>query len=72
MSELEELLTDDDVSRILRVSKGWVKDHASGRRRPSLPCIRLGGKGSPRRYRAADIAKFLEQFRHLAAEENGS
>ena len=38
----ERLLDVDDVAERLHVSAGWVRDHAVGRRLPSLPCVRLG------------------------------
>ncbi len=36
------LLTVRDVARWLNVSQGWVRDHATGRRRPALPAVKLG------------------------------
>ena len=37
-----KLLTVSEVARWLSVSPSWVRDHATGRRRPVLPCIKLG------------------------------
>ena len=42
----DEILTAEQVSAWLGVSKRWVLDHCSGRRRPKLPAIKMG-----RRYR---------------------
>jgi excisionase family DNA binding protein len=36
------LLTAGEVAEWLHVSRGWIHDHASGRRRPVLPSIKLG------------------------------
>jgi predicted DNA-binding transcriptional regulator AlpA len=36
------LLTVAEISNWLAVSQSWVRDHATGRRRPILPCIKLG------------------------------
>lgn len=35
-------LTKAEVAGRLRVSEGWVRDHASGRRRPYLPGVKMG------------------------------
>jgi hypothetical protein len=50
------LLTSKEVAVRLVVSEAWVRDHASGRRSPRLPCIVLGGL---LRFRASDIEEFL-------------
>src|SRR6478672_10919154 len=39
---MSRLLTASEVARWLNVSRGWVFDHASGRRKPLLPSIKLG------------------------------
>jgi predicted DNA-binding transcriptional regulator AlpA len=38
----KKLLTASEVARWLAVSPSWVRDHARGRRRPVLPCVKLG------------------------------
>jgi predicted DNA-binding transcriptional regulator AlpA len=38
----ERLLTAREVAQILRMSDAWVRDHATKRRRPFLPCVRFG------------------------------
>lgn len=58
MSGREPLLNVSQVAARLGVSKGWVRDHASGRRRPSLPVVRLG---KLLRFEAADIDRFIKE-----------
>lgn len=53
-----ELLTVADVAAMLRVSRGWVQDHASGRRRPMLLCVKLG---RPLRFRIEDVRRFIDE-----------
>jgi len=55
------LLDVGDVAKWLGVSKGWVRDHASGRRQPKLQAIKLGsrkGKGLWK-FREEDVQQFL-------------
>ena len=60
------LLNVEDVAEWLGVSKGWVRDHAAGRRLPRLVAIKLGapnGKGLWK-FREEDVQQFiLEQRR---------
>jgi predicted DNA-binding transcriptional regulator AlpA len=60
------LLTLDQVSEMLSVSKAWVRDHAT-RRNPRIPVVRLGGKRAVLRFRAQDIEQFIAQ--HLVLED---
>lgn len=53
----EKLLTPSEVAERLRVSIDWVQAHASRRKRPVLPCHRLG---KLIRFTEADIQAFLE------------
>ena len=53
-----ELLTTKEVASMLRVSCGWVRDHASGRRRPKMLCVKLG---KAVRFRLADVYNFIEE-----------
>jgi len=55
------LLDVCDVAKWLGVSKGWVRDHASGRREPKLQAIKLGsrkGKGLWK-FREEEVQQFL-------------
>jgi hypothetical protein len=53
----ERLLGVQDVAEWLNLSPGWVRDHASGRRRPILPSLKLG---KLLRFRKSDVDKFFE------------
>ena len=56
---MPELLTLDDVAKILKTSKAWVRDHCT-RRRPLIPVVRLGGRRAVLRFRPQDIQMFIE------------
>jgi excisionase family DNA binding protein len=51
----ERLLTPQEVAEILGVSRAWVLDHSS-RRRPHLPCIKLG---KAVRFRRTDVEALI-------------
>ena len=54
----ERLLTPKEVAVWLGVAPPWVLDHASGRRRPQLPSVKLG---KVVRFRREDIEKFIQE-----------
>jgi predicted DNA-binding transcriptional regulator AlpA len=54
------LLTVLEVARWLSVSPSWVRDHATGRPRPVLPCIKLG---KSLRFDPIVVAEWLEELR---------
>lgn len=54
----ERLLTPKEVADWLAVSPAWVLDHASGRRRPYLPCVKLG---KAVRFRREDVEAFIRE-----------
>jgi predicted DNA-binding transcriptional regulator AlpA len=56
------LLSVDEVAEWLGVSKGWVRDHAAGRRQPRLQAIKLGPSKSKGlwKFREEDILEFIE------------
>ena len=60
----DRLLTIDEVSAWLGVSKAWVYDHTT-RKKPYLPCVRLG---EITRFRRAEIERFIQEH----AKSNGS
>ena len=61
---LPRLLSVQEVARILGVSTDWVRDHASGKRSPRLPAVKLGDNRKSRglwKFREEDVARFIEQ-----------
>lgn len=62
-----QLLTLDDVAKIMKVSKAWVRDHCT-RRRPLIPVVRIGGRRAVLRFRPQDIAEFITNNLLLPAE----
>jgi len=54
----EKLLTPKQVAEWLGVSTAWVLDHASGRRRPYLPSVKLG---KAVRFRREDVEAFIQE-----------
>jgi hypothetical protein len=55
----EELLTDDEVIRMLRVNRQWLADHRT-RIQPIIPHIKLGREI---RYLRSDILQMLRSAR---------
>lgn len=51
----EGLLTVPQVAKLLNVSAGWVRDHAT-RKQPHLPSVRLG---KLIRFRPEDLETFI-------------
>ncbi len=54
---VNRLLSVSEVARWLGVSPAWVRDHASGRRRPILPSVKLG---KLMRFRPTEVERFIE------------
>ena len=52
----ERLMAPREVGAMLGVSVPWVLDHASGRRRPRLPSVKLG---KVVRFREKEIEQFI-------------
>ena len=53
----EKLLTPQQIPEWLHVSPAWVLDHASGRRRPRLPSVKLG---KVVRFRPEEVEMFIK------------
>ena len=64
VSEIEPLLTAEEVARRLNVSTDWVWDHSS-RKKPLLPVIRMGDGAL--RYRPSGIEAFIDERERLSA-----
>jgi excisionase family DNA binding protein len=62
----EKLLTPKQVAEWLEVSRGWVLDHASGRRRPPLPSVKLG---KVVRFRAEAVEQFISGCDRISRTE---
>jgi len=60
---VDPLLTVEDVSERLKVSRDWVWDHSS-RKAPYLPVIRMGDGAL--RYRASKIEEFIDERERFA------
>ncbi len=61
----EQLLTMADVAKWLRMSKVWVCRHSGPRaKEPVIPSLQCG---AARRYRAADVERFIEEHTVSAA-----
>lgn len=72
-SNLDLLLTPEQVAERLCVSVDWVRDHSS-RKNPRLPVIRLGGGPGRKgllRYRASEIENFISELERLSASGRG-
>lgn len=62
---MNKLLSVSEVAELLGVSTAWVRDHASGRREPRLPAIKLGtndGKGLWK-FLPQDVETFIQEQR---------
>lgn len=57
------LMTAEQVAERLGVSVAWVYKHATGGKRPKLPCIKLGGA---LRFRPESIERFIAQLEDAA------
>ena len=60
---LDPLLTVEDVSKRLNVSRDWVWDHCS-RKLPNLPVIRMGDGAL--RFRSSAIEAFIDERERLS------
>jgi hypothetical protein len=68
---IRQLIKARDVATKLGVSTSWVIQHASGRRKPYLPAVKMGPGRSPLRFDPNDVEKFIEECRKLAGLRAG-
>jgi excisionase family DNA binding protein len=61
MSEPRPLLTLDEVAARLKVSRDWVRDHAS-RKEPRIRGIRFGDRRGVWRFRSEDVEAFITAY----------
>jgi predicted DNA-binding transcriptional regulator AlpA len=63
---VRQLIKAKDVAMKLGVSVSWVIQHASGKRQPYLPAVKMGPGRSPLRFDPSDVEKFIEECRRQA------
>jgi hypothetical protein len=68
---IRQLVKARDVATKLGVSISWVIQHASGKRKPYLPAIKMGPGRSPLRFDPNDVEKFIDECRRLAGQRAG-
>jgi predicted DNA-binding transcriptional regulator AlpA len=68
---VRQLIKAKDVALKLGVSVSWVIQHASGKRQPYLPAVKMGPGRSPLRFDPRDVEKFIDQCRDLAGSRVG-
>lgn len=65
---IRQLVRARDVAKKLGVSVSWVVQHASGKRKPYLPAVKMGPGRSPLRFDPNDVERFIEDCRRLAGQ----
>jgi hypothetical protein len=65
---IRQLVKAKDVANKLGVSVSWVIQHASGKRRPYLPAVKMGPGRSPLRFDPTDVEKFIDDCRSIAGQ----
>jgi hypothetical protein len=68
---IRQLVRAGDVAKKLGVSTSWVIQHASGKRKPYLPSVKMGPGRSPLRFDPSDVEKFIDDCRRIAAQRAG-
>ncbi len=66
---IPQLVRARDVAKKLGVSISWVIQHASGKRKPYLPAVKMGAGRSPLRFDPNDVEKFIDDCRYLAGQQ---
>ena len=65
---IRQLVRAKDVAKKLGVSISWVIQHASGKRKPYLPAVKMGPGRSPLRFDPTDVEKFIDDCRFIAGQ----
>ena len=68
---IRQLVRAKDVASKLGVSISWVIQHASGKRKPYLPAVKMGPGRSPLRFDPMDVEKFIDECRRIAGQRAG-
>jgi hypothetical protein len=65
---IRQLVRASEVAKKLGVSISWVIQHASGKRKPYLPSVKMGPGRSPLRFDPNDVEKFIDECRRIAGQ----
>lgn len=65
---IRQLIKAAEVAQKLGVSISWVVQHASGKRKPYLPAVKMGPGRSPLRFDPADVEKFIDECRRISGQ----
>ena len=68
---IRQLVRARDVATKLGVSISWVIQHASGKRKPYLPAVKMGAGRGPLRFDPGDVEKFIDESRRIAGQRAG-
>lgn len=68
---IRQLVRAKDVAKKLGVSLSWVIQHASGKRKPYLPAVKMGPGRSPLRFDPLDVERFIDECRRIAVQRAG-
>lgn len=68
---IRQLVRARDVATKLGVSISWVVQHASGKRKPYLPAVKMGPGRSPLRFDPNDVEKFIDECRRIGGQRAG-
>jgi hypothetical protein len=55
------LLNLKEAAEFLRMSKAWVRDHAT-RREPRIACVRWGSRRARLLFRPCDLVEFVDKY----------
>ena len=65
---IRQLVNAKEVANKLGVSISWVIQHASGKRKPYLPAVKMGPGRSPVRFDPTDVEKFIDDCRSMPGQ----
>ena len=68
---IRQLVKARDVAKKLGVSISWVIQHASGKRKPYLPAVKMGPGRSPLRFDPSDVEQFIDECRRIGGQRAG-
>jgi predicted DNA-binding transcriptional regulator AlpA len=68
---IRQLVKARDVATKLGVSISWVIQHASGKRKPYLPAVKMGPGRSPLRFDPSDVEQFIDECRRIGGQRAG-